>query len=207
VKIRGYRIELGEIEAKLTSCAGVADAVVIAREDASGDRRLVAYVVAGEGRAPTVSELREALSRDLAEYMIPSAFVTLDALPLTPNGKLDRKALPAPDASAVLSREYEAPMGEVEQAIAAIWKELLGLEQVGRNDHFFELGGHSLLAARVLAELRARFAIEVSIRDVFERTTVRTLADYLAERLLLTSLKQDLALDIASSDDQELTEL
>jgi acyl carrier protein len=185
----------------------VADAVVIAREDASGDRRLVAYVVAGEGRAPTVSELREALSRDLAEYMIPSAFVTLDALPLTPNGKLDRKALPAPDASAVLSREYEAPMGEVEQAIAAIWKELLGLEQVGRNDHFFELGGHSLLAARVLAELRARFAIEVSIRDVFERTTVRTLADYLAERLLLTSLKQDLALDIASSDDQELTEL
>src|SRR6185295_6375350 len=129
VKIRGFRIELGEIEAKLTACAGVREAVVIAREDVPGDKRLVAYVVSHAGMELSAAALRESLSRELAEYMLPSAFVQLDALPLTPNGKLDRKGLPAPDDSAVVSRAYEAPQGEIEQAIAGIWQELLGLER------------------------------------------------------------------------------
>jgi amino acid adenylation domain-containing protein/non-ribosomal peptide synthase protein (TIGR01720 family) len=182
VKIRGYRIELGEIEAKLTSCAGVADAVVIAREDASGDRRLVAYVVAGEGRAPTVSELREALSRDLAEYMIPSAFVTLDALPLTPNGKLDRKALPAPDHDDVEKQSYVAPRNDIEATLIGIWQDVLGLERIGIDDHFFRLGGHSLLATRAVSEIAVRLGRKVAVRAIFEHARVRELAAHVAQQ-------------------------
>src|SRR6185295_5780491 len=146
VKIRGFRIELGEIEAKLGQCAGVREAVVIAREDVAGDKRLVAYLVAEEGVALQAAELRAALLAQLPEYMVPSAFVELEALPLTPNGKLDRKALPAPDAMALVTREYEAPQGETAEALAVIWRELLRVQQVGRHDRFFDLGGHSLLA-------------------------------------------------------------
>ncbi|HEY1137112.1 MAG TPA: amino acid adenylation domain-containing protein, partial [Xanthomonadaceae bacterium] len=122
VKIRGFRIELGEIEARLAACEGVREAVVLAREDEPGDKRLVAYVVPAAGAAPTAAKLREALQPQLPEYMVPSAFVLLDAFPLTPNGKLDRKALPAPDGTSLTRREYEAPQGEIEQGLAEIWQ-------------------------------------------------------------------------------------
>jgi hypothetical protein len=156
VKIRGFRIELGEIEAKLLGCAGVREAVVVAREDVAGEQRLVAYMVPQAEAALEAAALRQQLSAVLPEYMVPSAFVSLPALPLTPNGKLDRRALPAPDASAVVSRGYEPPQGEVETTIAQIWQELLGLEQVGRHDHFFELGGHSLMVITMLERLRQK---------------------------------------------------
>ncbi|KPW05838.1 Syringopeptin synthetase C, partial [Pseudomonas syringae pv. atrofaciens] len=150
VKIRGFRIELGEIEAQLVACDGIQDALVLVREDEPGDKRLVAYVIGTAGLEPDASRLREQLRLSLAEYMLPSAFVSLESFPLTANGKLDRKALPAPDRSSVASQGYEAPEGDTEMAIARIWQDLLQLEQVGRHDHFFELGGHSLLAVKLI---------------------------------------------------------
>ena len=167
VKIRGFRVELGEVEAQLAKCPGVREAVVVAREDAPGDKRLVAYLVAEAGQEPTAAELRAQLSAVLAEYMVPGAYVTLESFPLTPNGKLDRKALPAPDGSSAVSRAYEAPQGSTEALVAQIWQELLHLEQVGRHDHFFELGGHSLLAVQLISRLRQELAVEVPLRDLF----------------------------------------
>ncbi|WP_408953367.1 amino acid adenylation domain-containing protein [Lysobacter sp. Hz 25] len=180
VKIRGFRIELGEIEARLTDCAGVREAVVLAREDQPGDKRLVAYVIADDGAEVSAAALREALAKHLADYMLPSAFVSLAAWPLTANGKLDRKALPAPDASAVAAREYEAPQGEAETAVAAIWCELLGLERVGRHDHFFELGGHSLLAVQLTTRLRESLGAALALREVFARPTLAAMASALS---------------------------
>src|SRR5262249_16049176 len=153
VKIRGYRIELGEIEAQLQACEGVRQALVMARQDTPGDQRLVAYVVAQEGIELEAAALRSQLSKTLAEYMMPSAFVRVEALPLTPNGKLDRRALPAPDLSSVVRREYEESQGEIEVMMAQIWQELLGVERVGRHDQFFELGGHSLLVIAMIERL------------------------------------------------------
>ncbi|MGO4774195.1 phosphopantetheine-binding protein, partial [Lysobacter sp. 2RAB21] len=174
-----FRIELGEIEARLVACEGVREAVVIAREDVEGDKRLVTYAVMEPGIELSVAALREALSKDLAEYMVPSAFVALDALPLTPNGKLDRKALPAPDQGAVLSRAFEAPQGDIEIAIAEVWQDLLGLDRVGRNDHFFELGGHSLLVIGLIERLRQR-GYATDVRAVFTTPMLRALAEQLA---------------------------
>ncbi|QSX79619.1 non-ribosomal peptide synthetase [Agrilutibacter solisilvae] len=176
VKIRGFRIEPGEIEARLARCTDVGEAVVIARDDANGDKRLVAYVVPTPGAAMSVPALRGELLQVLPEYMVPSAFVSLASLPLTPNGKLDRKALPAPDQDAVVSRAYEAPEGHVEQALAGIWQELLGLERVGRHDHFFELGGHSLLAVRLVTRVRSALGVDLALRDVFAQPTLAALA-------------------------------
>ncbi|WP_144931527.1 MULTISPECIES: non-ribosomal peptide synthase/polyketide synthase, partial [unclassified Pseudomonas] len=175
VKIRGFRIELGEIEAALATCDGVSEAVVIAREDEPGDKRLVAYVIAKEDAQPAAAELRTQLLGSLADYMVPSAFVMLEAFPLTTNGKLDRKALPAPDQSAVISREYEAPQGEVESAIARIWQDLLKLEQVGRHDNFFELGGHSLLAVKLIERMR-QMDLSADVRVLFSQPTLAALA-------------------------------
>ncbi|MBB1062176.1 non-ribosomal peptide synthetase, partial [Marilutibacter spongiae] len=206
VKIRGYRIELGEVEARLAACEGVRESVVLALDDPSGGKRLVAYVVMDGVDGRGVASLREAMSRDLAAHMLPSAFVELQAMPLTPNGKLDRKALPAPDRGAAASREYEAPADEVEQAVADAWQALLGVERVGRHDNFFELGGHSLLAVRMLGDLRTRFGMEMDIRDVFEKTTVSALAAYIAERRSLVALKDALAFDVVDQD-EEFTEL
>jgi acyl carrier protein len=160
----------------LAACAGVREAVVLAREDRPQDKRLVAYVVAQDGQAPAVPVLREQLLRTLPEYMVPAAIVILPALPLTPNGKIDRKALPAPDHTAVASRAYAAPVGEVEQALAGIWQELLGLARVGREDHFFELGGHSLLAMQVVSRLRQRLGLELPLRALFAQPTLAALA-------------------------------
>ncbi|HKV12634.1 MAG TPA: amino acid adenylation domain-containing protein, partial [Thermoanaerobaculia bacterium] len=144
VKLRGFRIELGEIEAALTASSGVREAVVLAREDRPGDRRLVAYVAGGV----SVEELRRSLSERLPGYMVPAAFVVLEALPLTSNGKVDRRALPAPEQPGS-EEEYRAPRTPVEEILAGIWADLLGIERVGADADFFELGGHSLLATRV----------------------------------------------------------
>ncbi|WP_235570025.1 condensation domain-containing protein [Lysobacter sp. Root916] len=149
---------------------------MLAREDVPGDKRLVAYVVPSAGAEPTGVQLREALQTQLPEYMVPSAFMVLDAFPLTPNGKLDRKALPAPDGSSLVQREYEAPQGEIEQGLAEIWQSLLKIEQVGRHDHFFELGGHSLLAAQLVSRVRERLGVEVPLRELFVHPVLHAFA-------------------------------
>ncbi|MBD2812049.1 amino acid adenylation domain-containing protein [Xenorhabdus sp. Vera] len=179
VKLRGFRIELGEIEAQLAACEGVKDAVVIVREEATGDKRLVAYLIPQPDMTLKPAQLREQLSTYLAEYMIPSAFVMLDAFPLTGSGKLDRKALPEPDRTAIANREYEAPQGETEQKMAEVWQSLLGLEQVGRHDNFFELGGHSLLTVQMASRLRQALNIKVDLQDLFTHPILADLAQSL----------------------------
>ncbi|HLL48541.1 MAG TPA: amino acid adenylation domain-containing protein, partial [Longimicrobiaceae bacterium] len=171
VKVRGFRIELGEIEVRLAEHPHVREAVVLAREDAPGDRRLVAYVVG----AVETHALRAYLRQSLPEYMVPSAFVALERLPLTPNGKLDRKALPAPDLASA-EEKYVAPRTPVEEVLAGIWAEVLRLERVGVEESFFELGGHSLLATRVVSRVRELFAVEVPLRALFKGPTVAELA-------------------------------
>ncbi|WP_340619900.1 non-ribosomal peptide synthetase [Xenorhabdus siamensis] len=179
VKIRGFRIELGEIETQLAACMGVKDAIVIAREDDNGDKRLVAYLIPQPNAILNVANLREQLSNNLASYMIPSAFVTLEAFPLNQSGKVDRAALPTPDRSASVNHEYAAPQGEIEQQLAEIWQNLLGLEQVGRHDNFFELGGHSLLTVQVASRLRQTLNINVTLQDLFLQPTLADLAQTL----------------------------
>ena len=181
VKIRGYRVELGEIETQLARLPDVREAAVIAREDVPGDRRLIAYVVAQPGAAIDPAFARAQLAATLPEHMLPTAFVALDALPLTPNGKLDRKALPVPDDQAFLHRAYKPTTGEIEDTLAQIWSELLGVERVGRDDHFFELGGHSLLAVRVVSQLRERLGIELPLAALFTHPQLADLAHDVAE--------------------------
>ncbi|UGQ48160.1 non-ribosomal peptide synthetase [Massilia endophytica] len=171
VKLRGFRIELGEIEARLASHAGVRECAVLLREE-----RLVAYCVPAQGHAPTAEQLRSHLALGLPEFMVPAAYVVLDAFPLTPNGKLDRKALPAPDAGAYLRRAYAEPEGEAETALARIWADILKQERVGRHDHFFELGGHSLLAVQVAARVRGALGVELPLGEVFAHPVLADLA-------------------------------
>ncbi|HYW07517.1 MAG TPA: condensation domain-containing protein, partial [Longimicrobium sp.] len=173
VKLRGYRIELGEIESRLLAYPDVREAVVVARKDAAGDRRLVAYVAADDG--VDAEALRAHVAERLPEYMVPSRFVRLDALPLTPNGKIDRKALP--DAETDTARDFDAPIGATEAALAEIWAGLLGVERVGRNDDFFALGGHSLLAVQVVSRVWQEMDVEVEPGDLFLRPV---LADFAA---------------------------
>jgi len=179
VKIRGFRIEPGEIEARLAEHPDVRDAVVLVREDAGGERRLVAYYT-GDGTADGAA-LRRHLSERVPEYMVPAAYVRLDALPLTPNGKVDRGALPAPEGEARAAGEHEVPVGEVETALAEIWAELLGAERVGRRDNFFELGGHSLLAVRVISRVRKAMEVELSLDALFETPVLSALAGRIVE--------------------------
>src|SRR3981081_2430530 len=176
VKIRGYRIELGEIEAALHSHAGVEQAVVVAREDAPDDKRLVGYVVGAAGASPDANELRAHLKRSLPDYMVPSAFVVLAALPLTPNGKVDGRALPGPEGRPEIGT-YVAPRTATEEVLASIWCEVLKLDRVGIEDNFFALGGHSLVATRVIARVRDVFEGELPLRALFEAPTVRELAE------------------------------
>ena len=190
VKIRGFRIELGEIEARLMEHEQVREAVVIAREDRAGDKRLVAYytvrvrdgvepeAVGGEeagAEAVGAEALRAHLSGLLPEYMVPAAYVRLESFPLTVNGKLDRRALPAPEQDAYAVQGYEAPQGEIETKLAAIWAELLRLERVGRHDNFFSLGGHSLTAVTLIERMR-RVGLRVDVRSVFTTSSLAELA-------------------------------
>jgi surfactin family lipopeptide synthetase A len=183
VKLRGFRIELGEIEAVLGGHPAVREAVVVVREDVPGDMRLVAFVVSDQEPAPASRELRAFLQAKLPDYMIPSVFIRLDILPLTPNGKVDRRALPAPDQARPAPEDaFVAPRTPVEEGLARIWAQVLGLEQVGIHDNFFELGGHSLLAMRVISRLRDTFHMELPLRSLFEAPTVAGLALTIAQR-------------------------
>jgi len=173
VKVRGFRIEPGEVEAALRALPIVREAAVVVRAD-GGEKRLVAYVVAAEGASPTPAVLRDALAAHLPDYLVPTAFVALDAIPLTPNGKTDHRALPAPGAPA--ADAYVAPRTETETALAALWAQLLGAGAVGVEDDFFLLGGHSLLATQVISRIRTAFGAELPLRAVFEAPTVRRLA-------------------------------
>jgi amino acid adenylation domain-containing protein len=183
VKVRGFRIELGEIEARLLGYAGVKEAAAAVHEDAIGGKRLVAYYTEStNGLEPNkggvgAEELRKHLTQILPEYMVPAAYVRLEALPRTPNGKLDRKRLPGPDkTSYAVSGSYEAPQGEIETTLATIWREVLGVEKVGRHDNFFDLGGHSLLAVWMIGRLKEAIGLEVELSDVFEHSRLSDLA-------------------------------
>jgi amino acid adenylation domain-containing protein len=208
VKVRGYRIELGEIEERLMEHGGVGSAVVVAREDGSGDKRLVAYytyreesaageeskerIGVGEGRIGA-EELREHVRGRLPEYMVPAGYVWMEKLPLTGNGKVDRKRLPEPEGNAYAVKSYEAPEGEIETALASIWEELLKVERVGRHDNFFALGGHSLLVMQTSARLRKSLGVEVGVDVLFARPVLSSLAEWIIDQQLATFDAGDLA--------------
>jgi amino acid adenylation domain-containing protein len=204
VKIRGFRIELGEIEAQLALHEQVKEAAVIARQEATGEKRLVAYVVARADveaqQQLTVEALREHLKAALPEYMVPSAVVVLERMPLTPSGKLDRRSLPAPDLAAYVSRQYEPPQGEIEEILAGIWQSLLRIERVGRRDNFFELGGHSLFAMQLIGRIQNSLHVTVPIRTLFEFPLLAALAQQI-EQLRRANSFDDTA------DEAELEEL
>jgi amino acid adenylation domain-containing protein len=196
VKIRGYRIELGEIEAVLLRQEAVKQSVVLAREDEPGEKRLVAYVTLKAEAADQSSgleEMRAGLKAVLPEYMVPAAFVVLEGMPLNANGKLDRKALPAPETSALALQVYEAPQGAIEEMLARIWQELLHVDRVGRHDNFFGLGGHSLLAVQVSSHIRETLEREVALRELFEYPTIQALAQRIGEGRQIT--EQEVLID------------
>jgi len=180
VKIRGFRIELGEIEAVLSQHPGVRQAVVSLSEDESANKRLIGYVIPKQ-QAPSISDLRHFLLNKFPEYMVPSAFVLLKSLPLTSNGKIDRRALPAPEQTRPeLEAIYVAPRTLVEEQLAEIWAQVLGLEKVGIHDNFFDLGGHSLLITQLLAKVRDTFKVNLSLRSLFQDPTVANIAKKIA---------------------------
>jgi len=184
VKIRGFRIELGEIEAVLAEHAAVRQAVVLAREDTPGEKRLAAYVVPADAAVPDAESLRATLRKRLPDYMLPAAYVVLEKLPLLPNGKVDRRALPAPKReSEGRDGTFVAPRDPLEGLVAGVWREVLKLERVGVHDDFFEMGGHSLLAAQVVARLAKLLTVELPLRHFFERPTVAAQAAELREML------------------------
>ncbi|MGW7417299.1 amino acid adenylation domain-containing protein, partial [Streptomyces sp. NPDC054863] len=204
VKIRGYRIELGEIEAALTAHPQVRNAVVVAREDSTGGKQLVAYLVPSGESGPDAAELREHLGRDLPDYMVPAAFVPLERLPLTANGKLDHRALPAPGLAAFTSQgEYVAPRTPIETQVAAVWAEALDIDRVGVLSSFFDLGGDSIRAVALVGALRSE-GYDLSVRDVFDRRTVVELCELLTGRTALPA--EQLALvqpfELISADDR-----
>ena len=178
VKIRGFRVELGEIEAALRQAEGVGQAILIAREDRPGEKRLVGYVTAANGRSLDVEGLRRQVKQSLPEYLVPSAIVALDSLPLNANGKVDRKALPAPEYKL---REWRGPRTPQEEILCSLFAEELGAARVGLEDNFFELGGHSLLATRLISRIRTTLGVELEIRSLFETGTVGELAGRLNE--------------------------
>jgi acyl carrier protein len=185
VKVRGFRIELGEIESVLREHESVNEAVVIALEDKGNEKRLAAYVVTAQGASRNISELRNSLKERLPDYMIPSAFVYLDALPLTSHGKIDRRALPAPDAERpALAEAFIAPRTPTEKSLASIWTKLLGINRVGINDNYFELGGDSLLATQLVSQLRGVFEVELPLVNLFQYPTLAELATSIEEAII-----------------------
>ena len=183
VKIRGYRIELGEIEATLAAEPNVQACAVLAREDEPGNKQLVGYVVSRRGEVADTEELQAFLETRLPDYMVPAQFVFLDALPLTPNGKVDRRALPAPKARA---GEGGPPQTETAKSVAAIWSELLRVDDIGVQDDFFDLGGQSMTAVGLVARLRATFDVNLELATLFERPTIAGLSEAI-DMLVLTN--------------------
>jgi acyl carrier protein len=219
VKIRGFRIELGEVESALGQHGAVREVVVLAREEIENpkseiqnpksSKRLVAYVVPHQGEALTVDGLRGFLKQKLPEYMVPSAFMFLEALPLTPSGKVDRRALPVPDQSRPdLESGFVAPRTPVEEALAGIWAEVLELKRVGVHDNFFDLGGHSLLATQVMSRVRRAFNIELPLRALFEKPTLAGLAGQIAHAQAKNVVGEEMThiladLELLSDDEAE----
>lgn len=187
VKMRGFRIELGEIEAALQEHEGIRECIAVAREDTSGDKRLIAYLVAAtpEGSTLNTSELRSFLKERVPEYLLPSAFVFLEQLPLTPNGKVDKKALPAPDIERPeLENVFVAPESPTEQRLALIWTELLGINRAGLYDNYFELGGDSLLATQLASQIRKIFEVELPLADLFQHPILAELSAIIEEAIM-----------------------
>ena len=180
IKIRGYRVELGEIESTLQQSDLIKQAVVLAKEDKAGNKRLISYVVANGNfeKEKIITYLRN----QLPEYMVPGLWIEMDSFPVTPNGKVDKRKLPEPDISELLSVEYVAPRNETEEKLAQVWKELLGAERVGIHDNFFELGGHSLLVIRLISAIRKNFEVEINVNSVFEYPTLEALANHIQSK-------------------------
>jgi acyl-coenzyme A synthetase/AMP-(fatty) acid ligase/acyl carrier protein len=179
VKLRGFRIELGEIETAIEQLPQVRQAVVLVREDAPNNPRLTAYVTMSDTANIEIKELRAALTSRLPEYMIPSQWLFLNEFPLTPNRKVDRRALPAPENDAAESAMSAPPTTETEIKVAEVWQELLNRKHVGVNDNFFDLGGHSLLVVQLQRRLRKQLDCKITLIELFQRTTVSTIASYL----------------------------
>jgi amino acid adenylation domain-containing protein len=199
VKIRGFRIELGEIEAALCQSPAVNNAVVIAREDTPGDKRLVAYIIPQNGHTPATSELRSFLLTKIPDHMIPSAFVPLERLPLTSSGKINLRALPVPDRTRIdLGDTFVEPRSATEEQVAALWQSVLKLEQVGIYDNFFALGGHSLLATQLIARLRETFQVDLPLRRLFASPTVAGVAEMIDT---IQWMAQSAAVPVAVADE------
>ncbi|RKH17231.1 phosphopantetheine-binding protein, partial [Corallococcus sp. CA031C] len=182
VKLRGFRIEPGEVEAALLLHPAVRETVVLVREDSPGLKRLVAYVAGEDTQALSPEALRAFLKDRLPEHLVPAVFVSIATLPLTSSGKLDRAALPLPEGVRPDSGpEFTPPRNELEQSLAAIWTELLGVERIGIHDNFFELGGHSLLATQLISRVRVSFDTDVDLGRLFEKPTIASLAVLLME--------------------------
>jgi amino acid adenylation domain-containing protein len=192
IKIRGFRVELEEIEQTLRQHAGVNDCVVVLCED-DNDKRLVAYVVGREQTRPAASELRNFLKAKLPSYMVPAAFEAIGALPVMTNGKIDRRALPSPQSRTEIEEGFAAPRTPIEELLAATWREVLKLEQIGIHDNFFDLGGHSLLAAKVVSNVRTALEVEFGMVDVFQAPTIASLAELLSPRAMQREPDDDLA--------------
>jgi len=185
VKVRGFRIELGEIESALREQEAVKEAIVIALDDKGSEKRLVAYVVTAPEAETNVSDLRSQLKERLPDYMIPSAFVYLEAVPLTNHGKIDRRALPAPDAERpALAEAFIAPGTPAETSLASIWTKLLGINRIGINDNYFELGGDSLLATQLASQVRSVFAVELPLVELFRHPTLAEMATAIEEAII-----------------------
>ncbi len=184
IKVRGFRVEPGEIESALRRHPDVREAVVVAREDQPGLKRLVAYLVAADGQPPVATQVRAFVARSLPDYMVPAAFLTLDRMPLSPNGKLDRRALPAPEAKADTGTGYVAPGSDTERVIADIWAEVLGGRRVGVHDNVFDLGGDSIRSLHIAGRIAATFDVTLTPRDILTAGTVAALAEVVEEQVL-----------------------
>jgi amino acid adenylation domain-containing protein len=207
VKIRGFRVEAGEVEQAIRSHARVSDVIVLVQEDAAGEKRLVAYVVAAQAKQPTTTELREFLSTRLPAYMLPSAFVVIESFPLLPNGKINRQALPSfKQERPTLDAAFAPPRSPLEESVARVWREVLKKEQVGIRDNFFELGGHSLLGAKLISNLRRSLHCELSLIDVFQSPTIERLTEVIYQRQTENAAEEELGVLLAElqnlSDDE-----